>query len=184
MSVHLSVCPYIHDPLCHLCGAYSMYRLDGFFTYLAQMITNMRGWVVCNDFWQWLWLYSLTAKMWHIFHYIHSAACKVLNGLFSYLAQIITTFSLACLVNMIGSGSGLLSDGTNGHWHQGNKSSAEPILIDLHIIDILQYHCGNHDMDMPPWIPLTKGQQCRAMMQTSRWFASDLRCYDTFVTLA
>ena len=27
--------------------------LDEFFLYLAQMITNMRGYVVCNDLWPW-----------------------------------------------------------------------------------------------------------------------------------
>ena len=57
---------------CHVCST-ECTVLDGFFAFLAQMITSIRGCVAWNDLWPWpisSWLFShdcnKTAKIWHI----------------------------------------------------------------------------------------------------------------------
>ena len=71
--------------------------LDGFFPYLAQMITSMRGCVACNDLWPW----SISSRSFsHDFAIkllkygtscaVRSTACTVLDEFFLYLAQMIT----------------------------------------------------------------------------------------------
>ena len=81
--------------------------LDGFFSYRAQMITNMRGCVVHNDLWPWpisfrsfchefaikLLKYDTSCR-------VRSTACTVLDGLFPYLAQMITSMrGCVCAMN-------------------------------------------------------------------------------------
>ena len=72
--------------------------LDGFFPYLTQMITNMKGCVIHNDLWPWpissrafshdfvikLLKYGATCS-------VHSTICTVLYGFFPYLALMITS---------------------------------------------------------------------------------------------
>ena len=71
--------------------------LDGFFPYLAQMITSMRRCVACNDLWPW----SISSRSFsHDFAIkllkygtscaVRSTACTVLDEFFLYLAQMIT----------------------------------------------------------------------------------------------
>ena len=72
--------------------------LDIFFPYLAQMITSMRGCVVCNDRWPWLissrsFSHGFAIKLLKYGTSCHvcSTACTVLDGFFPYLAQMITS---------------------------------------------------------------------------------------------
>ena len=63
--------------------------LDGFFPYLAQMITTMRECVAYNDLWPW-------PISWRSFglgleNRVCSATCTVLDGFFPYLVQMITS---------------------------------------------------------------------------------------------
>ena len=72
--------------------------LDGFFPYLTQVITNMKGCVIHNDLWPWpissrafshdfvikLLKYGATCS-------VHSTICTVLYGFFPYLALMITS---------------------------------------------------------------------------------------------
>ena len=63
--------------------------LDGFFPYLAQMITNMRGCVAYNDLWPWLissWSFGLDLE-----NRVRSVASTVLRGYSPYLIQMITS---------------------------------------------------------------------------------------------
>ena len=63
--------------------------LDGFFLYLAQMITIIRGCVACYAFFR-IW----TFNFWQIFKNFRPWPWKkstVLNGFFPYLAQMITS---------------------------------------------------------------------------------------------
>ena len=80
--------------------------LDGFFPYLAQMITSMRGCVACNDLWPW----SISSKSFsHDFAIkllkygtscaVRSTACTVLDEFFLYLAQMITNMRGYVLCN-------------------------------------------------------------------------------------
>ena len=63
--------------------------LDGFFPYLAQMITSMRGCVACNDLWPW----PLSSRSFGLGleNHVRSVASTVLNGFFPYLVQMITS---------------------------------------------------------------------------------------------
>ena len=63
--------------------------IDGFFPYLAQMITSMRGCVAYNDFWPW----PISSRSFGLGleNRVRSVAFTVLDGFFSYLVQIITT---------------------------------------------------------------------------------------------
>ena len=63
--------------------------LDGFFPYLAQMITNMRGCVAHNDLWPWL-IFSRSFGL-DLENRVRSVASTVLDGFFPYLVQIITS---------------------------------------------------------------------------------------------
>ena len=79
--------------------------LDGFFLYLAQMITSMRGCVMCND----VWPRPVSSRPFrHDFEIkllkygtscrVCSTSCTVLDEFFPYLAQMITSMSgcIAC----------------------------------------------------------------------------------------
>ena len=72
--------------------------LDGFLSYLAQMIITMRGCVAYNDPWQW----PISSKSFDLDfeNRVHSVMFSVLDGLFPHLPQIITTIKgcVACEV--------------------------------------------------------------------------------------
>ena len=82
---------------CHVCStAYTV--LDGFFPYWTQTITNMRGFVACNDLWPWptssRWFsYDLTIKLlkYGTSYSVCSVALKAWDEFFLYLAQMITS---------------------------------------------------------------------------------------------
>ena len=63
--------------------------LDGFFPYLAQMITSMRGCVACNDLWPW----PISSRSFglDLENRVCSVASTVLDGFFPYLIQMITS---------------------------------------------------------------------------------------------
>ena len=63
--------------------------LDGFFPYLAQMITSMRGCVTYNDLWP--WRISSRSFGLGLENRVRSVASPVLDGFFPYLVQIITS---------------------------------------------------------------------------------------------
>ena len=63
--------------------------LDGFFPYLAQMITSMRGCVAYNDLWHW----PISSRSFGLGleNRVCSVASTVLDGFFPYLVQMITS---------------------------------------------------------------------------------------------
>ena len=63
--------------------------LDGFFPYLAQMITSMRECVAYNDLWPW----PISSRSFglDLENRVRSVASTVLDGLFPYLIQMITS---------------------------------------------------------------------------------------------
>ena len=63
--------------------------LDGFFPYLAQMITNVRGCVAYNDLWPW----PISSRSFGLGleNRVSSVASTVLDGFFPYLIQMITS---------------------------------------------------------------------------------------------
>ena len=63
--------------------------LDGFFPYLAQMITSMRGCIAYNDLWPW----PISSRSFGLGleNRVRSVASTVLDGFFSYLVQMITS---------------------------------------------------------------------------------------------
>ena len=63
--------------------------LDGFFPYLAQMITSMRGCVAYNELWPW----PISSRSFGLGleNGVSSVASTVLDGFFPYLIQMITT---------------------------------------------------------------------------------------------
>ena len=63
--------------------------LDGFFPYLARMITSIRGCVAYNDLWP--WLISSRSLGLGLENRVHSVESTVPNGFFPYLAQMITS---------------------------------------------------------------------------------------------
>ena len=72
--------------------------LDGFFPYLAQIITSMRGCVACNDLWPWpIFLRSFRLEFaikllkYGVSCRVCSPASTVLDRFFPYLAQMITS---------------------------------------------------------------------------------------------
>ena len=79
-SVRLSVCP-----ACRVRSVTSRV-LDGFFPYLPQMITTMRGCVAHNDLWPW----PISSKSSGLENRVRSVASTVLDGLFLYMAHMIT----------------------------------------------------------------------------------------------
>ena len=60
--------------------------LDGFFPYIAQMITRMRGYVAYNDLWPW----PISSRSFGLGleNRVRSAASTVLDGFFPYLVQM------------------------------------------------------------------------------------------------
>ena len=64
--------------------------LDGFFLYLAQMITIIRGCVACYVFFR-IWKFEFLAKFLKIFGLDLEKKITVLDGFFPYLAQMITS---------------------------------------------------------------------------------------------
>ena len=62
--------------------------LDGFFPYLAQMITSMRGCLAYNDLWPW----SISSRSFGLGleNRVRSIASTVFDGFFPYLIQMIT----------------------------------------------------------------------------------------------
>ena len=63
--------------------------LDGFFPYLAQMITSMRGCVAYNDLWP--WPISSRSLGLDLENRVRSVASTVMDGFFPYLVQMITS---------------------------------------------------------------------------------------------
>ena len=63
--------------------------LDGFFPYVAQMITSVRGCVAYNDLWP--WLISSRSFGLGLENRVRSVASTVLDGFFPYLVQMITS---------------------------------------------------------------------------------------------
>ena len=63
--------------------------LDGFFPYLAKMITSMRGCVAYNDLWPW----PISSRSFGLGleNHVRSVASTVLDGFFPYLVQMITS---------------------------------------------------------------------------------------------
>ena len=63
--------------------------LDGFFPYLAQMITSMRGCDANNDLWPW----PISSRSFGLGlkNHVHSVASTVIDGFFPYLVQMITS---------------------------------------------------------------------------------------------
>ena len=62
--------------------------LDGFFPYLAQMITSMKGWVAYNEVWPW----PISSRSFGLGleNRVRSVASTVPDGFFLYLVQMIT----------------------------------------------------------------------------------------------
>ena len=67
--------------------------LDGFFPYLAQMITSMRGCDAYNELWPW----PISSRSFGLGleNHVRSVASTVLDGFFPYLVQMIT--SMRCV---------------------------------------------------------------------------------------
>ena len=63
--------------------------LDGFFPYLAQMITSMRGRVAYNDIWP--WPISSRSLGLGLENRVRSVASTILDGFFPYFIQMITS---------------------------------------------------------------------------------------------
>ena len=63
--------------------------LDGFFPYLSQMITSMRGCVTCNDLWPW----PISSRSFglDLENRVRSVASTVSDGFFPYLVKMITS---------------------------------------------------------------------------------------------
>ena len=66
--------------------------LDGFFPYLAQMITSMRGCVAYNYLWPWP-VFSRSFGL-DLENRVRSVASTVLDGFFPYLVQMITSMRM------------------------------------------------------------------------------------------
>ena len=91
----------VYGTFCHVRSTV----LDGFFPYLAQMITSMRGCVVCNDLWPWpissrSFSHDFAVKLlkYGTSYDVRSTARTVLDGFFPCLAQIIISMKgcVAC----------------------------------------------------------------------------------------
>ena len=63
--------------------------LDGFFLYMAQMITVIRGCVACCVFFR-IWKFEFLANFWNFSALTLKKKSAVLDGFFPYLAQMIT----------------------------------------------------------------------------------------------
>ena len=64
--------------------------LDGFFLYLAQMITIIRRCVACYVFFR-IWRFKILANSWNFSALTLKKKSTILDGFFPYLAQMITT---------------------------------------------------------------------------------------------
>ena len=64
--------------------------LDGFFLYLAQMITIIRRCVACYVFFR-IWTFKFLANFWNFSALTLKKKSTVLNGFFPYLIQMITS---------------------------------------------------------------------------------------------
>ena len=64
--------------------------LDGFFLYLAQMITIIRGYVACYAFFR-IWKFEFLATFWNFSALTLKKKSTVLDGFFPYLVQMITS---------------------------------------------------------------------------------------------
>ena len=64
--------------------------LDGFFLYLAQMITIIRGCVACYAFFR-IWKFEFLANFWIFLALTLKKKSTVLHGFFPYLVQMITS---------------------------------------------------------------------------------------------
>ena len=87
LSVCLSVCPSV-CPLTFRVRPVASTVQDGFFPYLVQMISSMRGCVACDD--PWPWPISSRSFGLDLQNRVRSVASTVLDGFFLYLAQMIT----------------------------------------------------------------------------------------------
>ena len=85
-SVRLSVRPSVH-PASRVCSVASIVQ-NGFFPYLVQMITSMRGCVACDD--PWPWPISSRSFGLDLENSVRSVGSTVLDGFSLYLAQMIT----------------------------------------------------------------------------------------------
>ena len=65
-------------------------NMDGFFLYLAQMITIIRGCVACYVFFR-IWNFEFLAKFLKFFGLDLEKKSTVLDGFFPYVAQMITS---------------------------------------------------------------------------------------------
>ena len=86
LSVRPSICPSIR-PVSGVRSVASIVQ-DGFFPYLVQMITSMRGCVACDD--PWPWPISSRSFGLDLENRVCSVASTVLDGFSLYLAQMIT----------------------------------------------------------------------------------------------
>ena len=101
-SVRPSVCPSVRlsvrPSVPHAVSALYHLVMDGFFSYLAQMITTMRGCVAHHDLWPW----PISSRSFglDLENRVRSVAFTVLDGFFLYLAQMITIIRrcVACYV--------------------------------------------------------------------------------------
>ena len=64
--------------------------LDGFFLYLAQMITILSGCVACYAFFR-IWKFEFLANFWNFSALTLKKKSTVFDGFFPYLAQMITS---------------------------------------------------------------------------------------------
>ena len=64
--------------------------LDGFFLYLAQMITIIRGCVACYDFFR-IWKFEFLTNFWNFRPWPWKKKSTILDGFFPYSAQMITS---------------------------------------------------------------------------------------------
>ena len=64
--------------------------LDGFFSYLAQIITIIRGCVACYVFFR-IWKFAFLANFWNFAALTVKKKSTVLDGLFPCVAQMITS---------------------------------------------------------------------------------------------
>ena len=56
-------------------------------SYVAQMITSVRGWVGYND----LWLWPISSRLFGLENRVRSVASTVIDGFFPYLVRMITS---------------------------------------------------------------------------------------------
>ena len=87
LSVRLSVCPSVCLLTFRVRPVASTVP-DGFFPYLAQMITSMSRCVACDDLWPW----PMSSRSFDLDleNRVRSVASTVLDGFFLYVAQMIT----------------------------------------------------------------------------------------------